>query len=851
MDFSEFDASPQPQQQQPQIQQPPWALNLFNQIAALFVGQTALAIHRSKICALFDDLRSFMRTFDPDPNLDQATIQSACAEFVDTLGKIKSIAYASSNQKWTTAICRWKHNTVYDAIRTYRETLSRIVHQFGCHNATEFMISDADLNAQNDSDILQLKGAMMDYQANLLPKANNPQVAQVIQIIDNRIQSIGPIEGISDGPGISKIPSFLPAKLKLEKIHSEFVVGDTIGSGAFASVHNGTLRGFPKKVAIKMLNKKVLGGRQLETFKREVWTLASFDHPSILKLLGVTFTPPFCIITEMLKTSLDKRMRFLTPTRRSVVVERVALGMAQLHAKHVIHRDLKAANILLDEDDMPRICDFGLVGFKRTGTPHTGFVGTIQWMAPELLRSNPYYDEKVDVYSFAIMLYEILAMKEPYLGMSQDMIVMGVIERGLRPEMPSHFGPPALIDLIEQCWAENPAERPSFDQIAYLLMQPEYHFTGTNEAEFKRDVPPPLFSQEIQRAFDNEEWNRIDNLLSQVNKSNSQNDEELVKVVLDVFWASDNERKNRIIQNLSSMFDMEKFLSSGGYSFVVKAITDASSQNNFCDLILRTLSVIPLNSQAFRQGKLISALSESENPTAQYLLAELCKYLDIASFVCRFFVPLKTETPGTLLIYSSLMAHDDFRLHFATQSHMLEVALKLVEDSPKEACGVFALYPFGPSHMKFVDEYQIISALVKAATQKFEQLALPAFQHIIAVAPVELIAKNAEGVSILVSQYKQMYGDNELMGKLKQISQIRIIPTEPPPQMLERHSLGNTSSPFSASNANNASSSMNNFSQQNQNQSASLFDDFSMNSNPPQSQPQNQNNHDLSSLIDF
>lgn len=845
MDLSEFDA-PQPQQQQQptQVQHPPWVLGLFNQIAALFIGQTALAIHRSKICALFDDLRSFIRTFDPDPNLDQATIQNLCTEFNDTLGKIKSIAYASSNQKWTTAICRWKHNTVYDAIHSYRETLSRLVHGFGCRHATEFMIPDADLKAQNDSDILQLKGAMMDYQANLLPKANNPQVANVIQIINQRVQSIGPIEGISDGPGVSKITPFLPARLKLEKIHSEFVVGDTIGSGAFASVHNGTLHGFPGKVAIKMLNKKVLGGRQLETFKREVWTLASFDHPSILKLLGVTFTPPFCIITEMLKTSLDKRMRFLTPTRRSVVVERVALGMAQLHAKHVIHRDLKAANILLDDDDMPRICDFGLVGFKRAGTPHTGFVGTIQWMAPELLRSSPYYDEKVDVYSFAMMLYEILTMKEPYLGMSQDQIVMGVIERGLRPELASHYGPPGLIDLIEQCWAENPVERPSFDQIAYLLMKPEYHFTGTNEAEFRKDVPPPLFSQELQRAFDNEEWSNIDNLLSQINKSNSQNDEELIKVVLDIYWASDNDRKGRIVRNLPTMFDMEKFLSSGGYSFVVKAIQDAS-QNNFCDLILSSLAVIPLNSRVFRQGKFLAALAQSQNSIAQSLLAELCKYSDVANFICRFFVPFETETPGTLLIYSSLMAHDELRLHFATQSHVLEVALKLAQTAPKEACGALALYPFGQDHMKFVDDNNVIQVIVDCATRKLEQLSLPAFQHIISVAPIDLLAKNAEGVSKVVSQYKQMYGDKELMSKLSQIQQIRIIPTEP--QMQDTYSLGQSSSPFANMNQN---ANMNSFAQQNHTESASLFDNFSVDPTPVPNQNQN-NNNDLSSLIDF
>lgn len=784
MNFDEFDA---PQQQAPPKQHPAWVLTLFSQISALFVGQTALAIHRSKIAALFDDLRAFMCTFDPDPNLDQATIHSTCAEITQTLGQIKNLAYASSNQKWTTAICRWNHNTVYDSIKFLRESLSRSVAKFRSHNPFEFILPEEELKAQNDSDILQLKGAMMDYQANLLANANNPKVAQVMQIIDNRIKSIGPIEGISDGPGVSQIPPFLPPRLqKLEKIHSEFTLGDTIGSGAFASVHNGTLHGFPKKVAIKVLNKRVLGGRQLETFKREVWTLASFDHPSILKLLGVTFTPPFCIITEMMKTSLDKRMRLLTPTRRSVVILRVALGMAQMHARHVIHRDLKAANILLDDDDMPKICDFGLVGFQRSGTPHTGFVGTVQWMAPELLRSNPHYDEKVDVYSFAMMLYELLTLKEPYLGMGQDQIVMGVIERGLRPEIGSHYGPQGLIDLIEQCWAENPAERPSFDQISYMLMQPECHFMGTNEAEFIKDVPPPLLSQQIFHAFDLDDWNTLDQLMLQVNQNRVNDDRELVKAVIDVFWASDNDHKVRLLRSFPSMFNMENFLSNEGYNFVVKSIQNGGQLN---DLLINALKIVPTNSRAFRQGQLLTALSSSSDSSSQQLLAELCKYSDIAMFVCQYLLPLTTETPGTLLIYASLMAHDELRLPFATQIHPVELAVKLIDQHPRPACAVLALFPFSENHMKFVDNNQIIPKLVNAATTQFEQLSLPAFQHIISVASPQLIGKYGQQVSLLVSQYKEMYNDQNLMSKLSSIQSIKIVPTQPPPQMLERHSV--------------------------------------------------------------
>ena len=772
MDFSEFEVSRPSKPSQPS-QQPQWVLSLFSQITALFVGQPALAIHRSKICALFDDLRNFMKTFDPDPALDNETITSACAEFCDVLGKIKNIAYASSNQKWTTAIVRWGHNVVYNSVKTFRADLSRIVKRFRCKNATEFVIDDMELDAQNASDVLQLKGAMMDYQANLIVQANNPKVAQVMQIIDGRINSIGPIEGISDGPGVSKIPSFLPPRLKLEKIHTEFQFGEQIGSGAFASVHTGSLFGYPKKVAIKKLHKKILGGRQLETFKREVWTLASFDHPNILKLLGVTLTPPFCIITELLKGSLESRMKYLTPTKRSIVVLQIALGMAQLHSKRVIHRDLKAANILMDEDDNPRICDFGLVGFKRN-TPHTGFVGTVQWMAPELLRSNPFYDEKVDVYSFAVLLYEVLTFSTPFQGMGQDQIVMGVIEHGMRPPIASHYGPPGLIDLIEQCWAESPAERPSFDQIAYLLMQPEYHFVGTNEQEFQQLAPPSLLSQEILHAFDMEDWPRIDQFLLQANPSRSSKDPELEKVIIDVFWQADNERKARILGSLPTMFNIEQFLATDGYNFVIQLIKSGGDNS---DKIITAIRTIPTTSRAFRQRQLLATLAMSSSLSAQSLLADLCKYQDVAGFVYQHFIPIPTNTSGTLLIYASLMAHPPIKKCFVNELHPMQLAQSLIGQAPEQACAALAVFPFGESHMQFVDQTHLLSSLVQAASK--EPYALPAIQHILAVAPPNVIEHSASDVSQIVSQYSEFLNDQQLMGKLKQINGISISPTTP------------------------------------------------------------------------
>ena len=117
---------------------------------------------------------------------------------------------------------------------------------------------------------------------------------------------------------------------------------------------------------------------------------------------------------------------------------------------------------MLDESYTAKVCDFGLSRLKANDSM-TGNCGTVQWMAPEVL-SNMSYNEKADVYSFGIILWELLSRQCPYEGMTPIQCALAVLNRNQRPEIPK-WCPPALQVLIRSCIKKEPEERPTFPEI--------------------------------------------------------------------------------------------------------------------------------------------------------------------------------------------------------------------------------------------------------------------------------------------------------------------------------------------------------------------------------------------------
>nr|CAB3462491.1 unnamed protein product [Digitaria exilis] len=266
-----------------------------------------------------------------------------------------------------------------------------------------------------------------------------------------------------------------------------------LGSGTFGTVYYGKWRG--TDVAIKRIKKSCFAGRLSEQekltsdFWREAQILSKLHHPNVVAFYGVVpdgtggtlATVTEFMVNGSLRNVLLRKDRMLDRRRKLTIAMDAAFGMEYLHSRSIVHFDLKCDNLLVNLRDPQRpICkvgDFGLSRIKRNTLVSGGVRGTLPWMAPELLNgSSSKVSEKVDVFSFGIVLWEILTGEEPYanmhcgaiIGMSLPHISCGIVNNTLRPPIPENCDPD-WRKLMEQCWSANPDARPSFTEVTDRL----------------------------------------------------------------------------------------------------------------------------------------------------------------------------------------------------------------------------------------------------------------------------------------------------------------------------------------------------------------------------------------------
>eukprot|EP00727_Mastigamoeba_balamuthi_P007235 m51a1_g3131 putative tkl protein kinase (1522) ;mRNA; f:254942-260992 len=250
--------------------------------------------------------------------------------------------------------------------------------------------------------------------------------------------------------------------------HDEIEFETKIGEGGFGEVFKAKWRG--TVVAVKTLKSggDALNPKEVEKFSKEVTILRALHHPNLVLFLGACVTPRLCMVSEFmfggsLYDLLYKKKQIPHTQKRRELALDIARAMAYLHNSKpaIIHRDLKSLNILLDEKgEHCKVCDVGLARFKETSQQITGAVGTFSWMPPEMMKGQS-YTEKADVYSFGLVLYEMVSGKLPFAGLPPAQISLRVAVYDERPPLPSSC-PAKWKDLITSCWATDENERPSF-----------------------------------------------------------------------------------------------------------------------------------------------------------------------------------------------------------------------------------------------------------------------------------------------------------------------------------------------------------------------------------------------------
>ncbi|XP_010443452.1 PREDICTED: uncharacterized protein LOC104726317 [Camelina sativa] len=258
-----------------------------------------------------------------------------------------------------------------------------------------------------------------------------------------------------------------------------------LGHGTYGSVYHGKWKG--SDVAIKRIKASCFAGkpsereRLIEDFWKEALLLSSLHHPNVVSFYGIVRDGPdgsLATVAEFmvngsLKQFLQKKDRTIDRRKRLIIAMDTAFGMEYLHGKNIVHFDLKCENLLVNMRDPQRpICkigDLGLSKVKQKTLVSGGVRGTLPWMAPELLsgKSNM-VSEKIDVYSFGIVMWELLTGEEPYADMHCASIIGGIVNNALRPKIPQ-WCDPEWKGLMESCWGSEPTERPSFAEISQKL----------------------------------------------------------------------------------------------------------------------------------------------------------------------------------------------------------------------------------------------------------------------------------------------------------------------------------------------------------------------------------------------
>jgi serine/threonine protein kinase len=332
--------------------------------------------------------------------------------------------------------------------------------------------------------VLDLRAIHASFTQYLKLKGLDPQLSNRIE---TRLRSIdGALPEASD-QGPVRVFSPIPVHYQSWRVnYSDFDELKIIGQGISATVYYGRDRRNGQEVAIKKFKFQKLNGSKLQSFQREVAALATAAHPALLKLIGATDTPPFCIITEWMPNSslyhdLHQNHR-LDATGRTIAAYDIARGMQFLHLCQIVHRDMKSLNVLLDANNRIRICDFGFSRHAAEDSQMFQNIGTPHWMAPELLSKKAAYTSKIDVYAYGIVLWELATAQTPYAGLEAAAIIAHVAMEDLRPTLPTEINP-GMRDLISQCWDRNPDVRPTFEEIVRRIASTEAMFNGCNSAE--------------------------------------------------------------------------------------------------------------------------------------------------------------------------------------------------------------------------------------------------------------------------------------------------------------------------------------------------------------------------------
>ncbi|KZW00630.1 hypothetical protein EXIGLDRAFT_720865 [Exidia glandulosa HHB12029] len=287
---------------------------------------------------------------------------------------------------------------------------------------------------------------------------------------------------------------------------------EVIGYGSFGHVFKGTWRN--ETIAIKVLAPMT----PQTSFRREVEIWRLLKHRHVLPLWAASSpaagAPFFCVSPYMANGNLPQYLRRNPDSAEHLrLMHEIAMGMAYLHSRQVIHGDMKAANVLVDDQHQCVIADFGqsdirdeVYRLSGRSVPH----GTVRWSAPEIIFGEGVLTTAVDVYAFAICCHEIMKNGDLPWPRAEDAMIPHFVAQGRRPTLPDTPVAELLAPYIASWWTKDPQQRPAFSAIAVVFEMLRGLEPGW-DADYEKDSPKPptahnlaesMFSPPLQPGLD-------------------------------------------------------------------------------------------------------------------------------------------------------------------------------------------------------------------------------------------------------------------------------------------------------------------------------------------------------------
>jgi tRNA A-37 threonylcarbamoyl transferase component Bud32 len=288
---------------------------------------------------------------------------------------------------------------------------------------------------------------------------------------------------------------------------SQLFLGHKFATGNYSRLYHGIYK--DQEVAVKVIRQPEDAEDKAATldrqFVQEVSCLSCLHHPNIVQFVAACRKRPvYCIVMEYvpggsLRSFLEKNNPGSIPLKTVVMMALdVARGMTYLHSQGVVHRDLKSDNLVLTKELHVKLADFGVGCQESQCDLFNADLGTYRWMAPEMIK-HKHYSKKVDVYSFGIVLSELVTGLVPFHDMTPVQAAFAVVNKNARPVLPDHC-PVVLRRLMQHCWSANPEKRPDFNEIVNTLEQFEAHLND-NGMKFSTWHGPHEHASKFLRCF--------------------------------------------------------------------------------------------------------------------------------------------------------------------------------------------------------------------------------------------------------------------------------------------------------------------------------------------------------------